>query len=1051
MVPGTLEEDDTLATPDGLRSPEDNAPSLRVDEQVAERYQVVRFLGRGGMGEVYEVDDVLLHERVALKTIRSELATDRRAIERFRREIRLAHKVTHPNVCRVFDVVRHGTRAYLTMELLRGETLAEHIRKSGPLPWLEALPIARQLCAGLDAAHAAGVLHRDFKSHNVVLVPADGGVRAVITDFGLARPTLAAESDTADAQRMTADGGFIGTPAYVAPEQMLGREVGPAADIYALGVVLYEMLTGRLPFEGKTSFAAAVRRLSERPVAPREHVADLPRRCEAAILRCLATEPTARFARAGLVAAALDERTRGPSRLILGVALGALVVAGGVGLVALRRAPPPVTTRPTLALVALENRAPEGGDVGDAIAEALGAGLTAQDDVRLLHDVDIARARRRFKLGSGALDRPMLTRLHDGLGLHAVVTGSYRTDAGAVDLHVELDPVDADPIAIDLHGSDHDLPALAAAAAIALRERLGLGTAGVEAAARAALPSDARVALLYAEGVTRLRASDPTPARTALLHAETLAPEDPLVHYALGLCDLQIYDETEGGRQLRRAFELSDGLSERVRRRLAAAYHGATHQNEVAIDEFRQLLASNPDDVDAALGLANVLFPADRPVEALAFLDQARANSIVLAMSPALDFAEVQAALPHMLERSIAAAERAEAGARAEGADALLVQILIMKGWALGYARELNAARRAIEEAQAISERRVMPSGTRDALNALGFIAGRRGDLRSAIRFELDNLEELRHLDGFLVGGNLLGAADSLHNISVYQNILGDEAAALTSLCASVALRDRKPEWPTSNHMILARIQFAVGRLADARQTFTVALASAHAQSLPVIATQARIGRCAVFLQMGDLQGARNDCFDQSIQTDDFAALRSLELEQARVFLAERRWPEAKLTALRVLAAPISVLSPGVAVEALAVAGDAALHAGQLPEARALADRAAVRLRDCQVALARSSADIVVAHVRAASGRAADVAAALGALEATRAWAAAHSLAQRELEARLAIGEIEAATAQAGAQRHLAALERDARAKGFLLIAGEAARAAVADGRTARP
>src|SRR5215210_2103948 len=265
-------------------------PAFAPGERIAERYRVVRFLARGGMGEVYEVEDQELRERVALKTVRGDVSRDNLAIERFRREIQLARKVTHPNVCRIFDLAFHGGGILLTMELLEGETLAQRLRRAGPMSTEEALPVARQIADALHAAHQAGIVHRDLKPGNVVLTEHRGTARAVVTDFGLAR----LESGE-DAMTLTAHAAVVGTPAYLAPEQVEGKEITGAVDIYALGIVLYEMLTGTVPFVGDTALSVAVRRLQEKPASPRVHVPGLDARWEAAILRCLERDPAARF------------------------------------------------------------------------------------------------------------------------------------------------------------------------------------------------------------------------------------------------------------------------------------------------------------------------------------------------------------------------------------------------------------------------------------------------------------------------------------------------------------------------------------------------------------------------------------------------------------------------------------------------------------------------------------------------------------------------------------------------------------------------------------
>src|SRR5262249_13775884 len=262
---------DTTPLAPGSRSAPSTGALFAAGTLIAGRYRIVKPLGTGGMGEVYEAEDLLLKERVALKTIRREVARDESTSARFKREIQLARKVTHANVCRIFDVGLHDDLPFITMELLDGETLASRLKR-GRVPLAEAEAIARQLVAALAAAHEVGVIHRDFKSPNVMLCTRGGGVRAVVTDFGLARPL---EEDAANA--IPGDGGIIGSPAYMAPEQVEGKlKITAAADTYALGVVLFELVTGRLPFVGETPLATMTMRLREPPPAPRSIVADLP-------------------------------------------------------------------------------------------------------------------------------------------------------------------------------------------------------------------------------------------------------------------------------------------------------------------------------------------------------------------------------------------------------------------------------------------------------------------------------------------------------------------------------------------------------------------------------------------------------------------------------------------------------------------------------------------------------------------------------------------------------------------------------------------------------
>ncbi len=256
------------------------------------RYRVVALLGRGGMGEVYRAHDLTLGQEVALKFLPEVAATNPAALARFYNEVRIARQVSHANVCRVYDLGEVEGQPYLSMEYVDGEDLGSLLRRIGRLPSDKAVQIARQLCAGLAAAHAKGVLHRDLKPANVML---NGRGDVVITDFGLA--ALADEIPGEEIRN--------GTPAYMAPEQLAGKEVTIQSDIYSLGLVLYEVFTGKRAFEAST-LAELIRLHSETtPVSPSTLVKELDPAVETAILRCLDPEPSNRPSSALAVAARL--------------------------------------------------------------------------------------------------------------------------------------------------------------------------------------------------------------------------------------------------------------------------------------------------------------------------------------------------------------------------------------------------------------------------------------------------------------------------------------------------------------------------------------------------------------------------------------------------------------------------------------------------------------------------------------------------------------------------------------------------------------------------
>ncbi len=259
---------------------------------LGERYRIIGLVGHGGMGEVYRADDLKLGQPVALKFLPEKLASEKTWIDRFYAEVRHARGVSHPNVCRVYDVGEIERRHFLSMEYVDGEDLASLLRRIGRLPPDKAVEIARELCAGLAAAHDKGVLHRDLKPGNVMI---DGRGRAKITDFGLA---VGIEDDRGGAE-------VSGTPAYMAPEQLAGKGASVQSDIYALGLVLYELFTGRRAFEAAT-FADWKRKHSEeQPTSPSTVTPGFDPVVERIILRCLEKDPKARPRSVAAVAAAL--------------------------------------------------------------------------------------------------------------------------------------------------------------------------------------------------------------------------------------------------------------------------------------------------------------------------------------------------------------------------------------------------------------------------------------------------------------------------------------------------------------------------------------------------------------------------------------------------------------------------------------------------------------------------------------------------------------------------------------------------------------------------
>ena len=331
-----------------LSSPIDPGPAANVfrpGDLVAGRYRIEKFLAAGGMGEVYAAEDSLLHTRIALKTVHSAIVRDEQARRRFRQEIQTARMVAHHHVCRVFDIGVHGHAPpaaqclFLTMELLEGETLAAYLKRGNRYTLEQAVPILRALTEGVQAAHDVQVIHRDLKPSNIFLTSASTGPRVVVTDFGLARDTSETprRSSTHDSTASLMSGLVMGTPAYMAPELLQGGRASVASDIYALGVVMYEMAVGKRPFESDTPFAEALKKVKGLPPPPSRLDPAIDPRWERAILRCLNPDPAQRFpavrdvysALTGAVAAPLPAQRAPRHWWVAGTVAAALALGAG--------------------------------------------------------------------------------------------------------------------------------------------------------------------------------------------------------------------------------------------------------------------------------------------------------------------------------------------------------------------------------------------------------------------------------------------------------------------------------------------------------------------------------------------------------------------------------------------------------------------------------------------------------------------------------------------------------------------------------------------------
>lgn len=1084
-------------------------PLFAPGEVLAERYEIVRYIAQGGMGEVYEAEDRQLQTRVALKTVRPEIASDPGIRERFKREILLARRVTHPNVCRIFDVAVHqrasgnGTDTavvFLTMELLDGETLFARIRRTGPFSTRAARPILGQIVGALAAAHAASVVHRDVKCGNVMLVPTpDGAVRAVVTDFGLAREDKVGDTHEDSAQAL------VGTVAYMSPEQILGGRVTPAADVYALGIVMFEMVTGRKPFSAQSVLSTVAQHLQGDVRSPRTFVPDLDPRWEHAILRCLERDANRRFTQVEDVLRALDApgvwRRRAP--LLLGVAATLLAAAAWWAL----RAPtaptassanapvnggrPTVEPRRAVAVLGFRNLAarPEDTWLSTALSEMLATELSAGTGLRVIPGDNVARLQASLGgLQGASLEADTLARLRTGLGSDVVIQGSYLTLGHAperrlrVDLRVQ-DAASGELIATFAEsGREQELFDLIFGLGLRVRERLSAHRLSAEAAAdvRRSVPTGLAAQRAYAEALARLRRTDAMRARVFFEQAIAADPEFPLSHAGLAEAWSALGYDERAVAAAKRAYELAARLPREERLSVEARYREASRQWPKAIEIYRVLADFFPDNIEYGLRLAAAQTSAGQVNDALTTLAGLRQLPAPAGQDARIDLAEADAASALSdFKRALASAERVAAKGAAQNERALVAKARLRESWALERMGDVQRALRAIEEAQRLYSAIGHRGGAAWALRNRAFLLAEQGQLEQARGLQEEALAIFREIGdrrGLAATSNMQGAVlwalgDATGAKLRYGEALasfremGDRAGiarALGNLARVVQQRESLDEagplyeeaqaifQALGDKAGLASVLSATGQLARARGD--LALAQRHFEDALALYTTTgqRRNRAATLHELGRALQARGNLPAARVRLAEALALRQTlgnpaEEVESRLALIElaldEQPPGAEAAQLEAL---VGTLPPAVEDESGARAHALLARARQrrAPElAQAAARRALAGARGSKDLAFAAGIVVTVARVQA-SGAPASLPALATQVQRLALQAQREGRVELGLQAALALAEIDAARHPHQASQRLHKVAQEARARGFELLARSAERGA---------
>ncbi|HVO60996.1 MAG TPA: serine/threonine-protein kinase [Terriglobales bacterium] len=1080
--------------------------------QTISHYRVLEKLGSGGMGIVYQAEDVKLGRRVAMKFLPGEVASDRVAFERLQREARAASALDHPNICSIHELGEHAGQPFIVMQLLEGQTLRL---------WIEAesredqrsrigrtLDLAIQIANGLQAAHQKGIVHRDIKPANVFVTTRGD---AKILDFGLAKvlkdpPTPEVTAGTAAAApapaadpaqlHLTLTGTTMGTASYMSPEQVRGEKLDARTDLFSLGLVIYEMVTGQKAFAGDTGPAIHDAILHHTPAPAREMNPAVPSALDRIIRKATEKDRTRRYGSAHELASDLEKlraeiQTTGRNRKRIAVAAVLVTLAVGAGVLVQRyRHPAPSATvsavkpRRSVAVLGFQNLSKKTDDdwISTALAEMVSTELAAGQQVRIIPGENVAHMKLDLALAENAGYGPdTLKKIQRTLGSDIIVQGSYLASPGS-SLRIDMQLQEADAsgtiAAVSENGSAAQIADLVSRAGVALRQQLGIPTISADDLdkTRAALPSDLEAARLYSEALAKLRNFDPLGARDLLVKAITADPNHALSHSLLAESLSLLGYDAQAKTEAKKALDLSKTLPRDNQLLIEGRFSELSNDFPAAIETYRSLWKFFPDELDYGLRLATAQNKVSLSKDALLTIAQLRNLPEPVRNDPRIDLAEANVTdSMGDFKRSQQVAAAAAEKAKLQGSRLLLSDARHREAWALDRLGEfdrslllnsecrdialelgnlrsaaaavsgmgsalydkgdLEGARKAYEDALKMAHE-VGAQRTITALTAnIGNVFYDQGKYAEARPYYEKALEINRQID------NKRGIASDLGNLAnVLQgigNLAGSQSAQEEALQAFRDVGDRRGEAITLAD--LASVLFDRGELASARQRYEQVFPLLQQIGFQRGRVQSLLGLAAILEAEDHLPEARATALEaldlsKTLKDDSDGALS--QWQSAKVAFEMGNVVEAEGLVRSAAEEFEREQSVANGCSSYALLSRVLLAQGKLKEAKTATDSALTLCQRGQARWARFQAELASAAVAFKAGDTAKTLTMLGKLHAE---ALQTGYATYEFESRLFIGEIELNSGKVASGRsRLEVLEKDAQSKGFSLIAHKA-------------